>query len=554
MKRIFRTVLSRVPQSADRGGRDTPIDGWRFYGQLVERREAAVLVALMVVASLTEGIGLLMLIPIARTAVGQGASDAEGLAPEWLGGLSLGQALAIFVALIVVRALLQMVAAVRSSRLILVATERLRIRTQHALLGAQWRWLARQESATLGNLVLYQSARVASHLAPVLGVVAGAITAVVLSLTASALAPVFTAAVVTMGLVVALPISLLRGRGHSEGQMFVTASETLQRLVNNGVSHLRAARIAEAESWLGAAFDDAAADVRESEMRFETRMAQARALLQVLVAAALALLVYAAIAWRAVPIAVLVPVLAIFARLLPIALTMQQARRSWAFTRPAIVELQELVRQAHAHVEDRPVEAAVAPQLERTLEARGIVLRAKDRKHPIVGPISFDLARGAIATLSGPSGSGKSTLADILSGLVPPDDGHVLIDGAPLDGPQRVAWRGRVSYVEQQPFFWPASVRDNLTWRRDDVSTGEIEDCLRAAAAEFVFDLPGALDYRLGDQGRPLSGGERHRLSFARALLKQPDLLIVDEVLASLNPALQSFPAAHQARLVRDNS
>ena len=509
-----------------------------YYRKLVPRGEAATLLGLMVVSSMIEGSGLLMLIPIAQNTLADGVTQASGWAPAWFRALSLSQALGIFVILVGLRATIQYAVSIRTSRVVLTATETLRRLAQTALMAAEWRWLAWQDSAILANLIVSQSERIANHLLPLFAVSAGIVTAIVLSLTASALAPVFTAAVVAVGLLVALPVALLRSRSQSDGEAFVAASAALHRLVANGTAHLRSARIADVEPWLERAFDRAAADVRATEMRFERRVAFARASMQVLAAIALAALVYSAVAGELVPLAVLLPVLAIFIRLVPIALTMQQARRSWQFAAPAVVEMEALIAGARAEREDRHT-GGEAPRLTRQLKVCDLSYRAPDRDGAILDDVTFAIPAGSVVSLSGPSGSGKSTLADLLSGLLTPDGGTISIDDGELSGPQRSAWRSRVAYVEQHPFLWPGTIRENLIWGRTDIGQEELRRALDLAAADFVNALEGGLDFRLADMGRPLSGGERQRLSFARAFLRRPDLLIVDEALASLNPDLR---------------
>ncbi len=272
----------------------------------------------MVLASLSEGFGLLLLIPIAQAAIPDSAATYSG----WLGQLPLGLSLALFVGVILLRSVLQYIIAVRSAALSLGITETLRTQVQHALLNAEWRWLSQQRSARMANLVVQQAERVAGHAETVLSTAAGLITAVILTLTASALAPVFTAIAISAGLLVALAASLMRGRTLAEGSIYMELSQRLQSLVDNGIAHLRAAKIAGAEESLRRTFDAAAQDVRKSEARYIADIARARGVLHVLAAAALALLVFAALGWNIIPLVMLIPVLAIFARLVPIAMSL----------------------------------------------------------------------------------------------------------------------------------------------------------------------------------------------------------------------------------------
>jgi len=157
---------------------------------------------------------------------------------------------------------------------------------------------------------------------------------------------------------------------------------------------------------------------------------------------------------------------------------------------------------------------------------------------------------GQITALVGPSGAGKSSVADLLAGLLGPDRGTVTIDGAALDAAAQRAWRGQVAYIDQDPLLLAAPLRDNLRWAAPEASDAQLWAALeQAAAADFVRALPEGLETQLGDGGRRLSGGERQRLMLARALLRDPGLLILDEATSALDAENEAAIAAALARL-----
>jgi ATP-binding cassette subfamily C protein len=171
----------------------------------------------------------------------------------------------------------------------------------------------------------------------------------------------------------------------------------------------------------------------------------------------------------------------------------------------------------------------------RALELDGITMRFAGRPRPVLEGFSRTIQAGAVVAVTGPSGSGKSTLADILAGLVAPNEGVMRVDGLAIDGERRIRWRRQVAYVEQVPYLLDASIAANLAWGLPHVERGAFEAALRDASAEFVLALPDGLDTLVGEIGRELSGGERQRISFARALLRRPSLIILDEVTAALD-------------------
>ncbi|TIO48634.1 MAG: ABC transporter ATP-binding protein, partial [Mesorhizobium sp.] len=162
----------------------------------------------------------------------------------------------------------------------------------------------------------------------------------------------------------------------------------------------------------------------------------------------------------------------------------------------------------------------------------------------VVSGISFGLPAGEVTALIGPSGSGKSTIADMLLGLLEPSQGEILADGDEITAQNRRAWRGQVAYVPQDVFLLHDTIGANLRLAAPQAGDEELWAALRKAhAAHFVERLDRRLETVVGDRGVRLSGGERQRIALARALLREPSLLILDEATSALDWQNQSLIA-----------
>lgn len=173
--------------------------------------------------------------------------------------------------------------------------------------------------------------------------------------------------------------------------------------------------------------------------------------------------------------------------------------------------------------------------LEDKIEMRDVHY-SYDGETPVLQGISFEAKRGTTTALVGHTGSGKSTLMDILARHIDPDQGAVLVDEQPLTGVARSSWLERVAVVSQHPFVFNDTVRENVRYGRPDASDAEVEEAARAACLhQEVVSLPGGYDYVAGERGSQLSGGQIQRLTLARAFVRRPEVLLLDEAMSALD-------------------
>lgn len=182
-------------------------------------------------------------------------------------------------------------------------------------------------------------------------------------------------------------------------------------------------------------------------------------------------------------------------------------------------------------------------ELTRELELANVTFAYPGRA-PTLVDVSLRVPKGKMIAIVGESGVGKSTLVDLIMGFHAPDSGTILCDGVPLSEYDIGSYRNRLGYVPQDSVLFNTSIRENLRWARDDADDEDLwRACDLANASEFIATLPHGIDTVVGERGTRLSGGQIQRIALARAIVREPVLLVLDEATSSLD--------SHSERLIQ---
>jgi ATP-binding cassette subfamily B protein/subfamily B ATP-binding cassette protein MsbA len=198
---------------------------------------------------------------------------------------------------------------------------------------------------------------------------------------------------------------------------------------------------------------------------------------------------------------------------------------------------------------DRP-DARDAPPIVHEIRFENVEFEYREGR-PVVRDFSVVVAGGSVVALVGRSGAGKTTVTDLVARFHDPTQGRILLDGTDIRDFRLNTYRQLLAIVQQEVFLFDGSVRDNIAYGRHDATDAEIEDAARRANAhEFIIRLPEAYETFVGERGVKLSGGQCQRLAIARAILKSPQILILDEATSNLDTESEQLIQASMTSLL----
>jgi ATP-binding cassette, subfamily C, bacterial len=496
--------------------------------------------ALLAAGALLEGLGLLMLLPLLGVMLGGGTGNAwldgftrqlTALAP---GASPLGQLavlLGLFALLMALRAVVILARDVYLARLHIGFVEAQRMRIIRLLAGSSWHTVSRLRHGRITHVLGadIEACGNAAHLTLLCCVSAAMLAGqAVLVLLLSPVLALIVLALLGIGALLVRP-AMRRSR-----ELGTELTESNLALVSSTNQFLGGLKLALSQGLSGsfvAEFDETLRQAGRRRIEFQRQRTLAQIALTSLAAlvAGVTLLVGIGVAGAAP--SMLIAFLFILARMNGPATVIQNAAQHVVHALPAYAKIKALQAEL-ASVQERPREPkARGRRLEGAIEFRSVSYghQARGGGEPGgVRELSFCIEPGEFVGLAGPSGAGKTTFADLLVGLYPPEQGSILVGGEPLQGAALAAWRESISYVSQDPFLFHDTIGRNLLWARPDADEAALWQALDfAGATELVRRL--GLDTVVGERGSLVSGGERQRIALARALLRRPALLVLDE-------------------------
>lgn len=516
----------------------------------------AVSLGLLLAAGLAEGLGFLTLLPVlgmATNATPDSPVNAKLMEMLDLLGLTptLGLLLSIVVAGVSVKAVLTLLAQRNIGYTVAGMATDLRLELIRALMQARWTHFVGQPSGRVANAVATEATITAAAYNALMKLIAMLLQVMVFS----AIALLTSWQVTVIGLIVGvLLIALLQNLiafARRAGASNASLMNSLLTRLGDGLLMIKPLKAMGQEARLLPILEADARAIDASQRQLTMASSALNVFQEPVFTVFLAVGLYLALSRFNYALPDLLFMAVLFQRIVARTGGLQIQYQKMVSQEAAYWSLRTLIDSAVVAAEPER-HGGLAPRLERNIVFEDVSFAYGTGATPVLDRVSLEIPAHRMTAIYGPSGTGKTTMADLVIGLLTPKDGRITVDGVPLVDLDRRLWRKSIGYVPQDLILFHESILANVTLGDPALSEDDVRDALVAAGAwDFVAALPDGMHTIAGERGARFSGGQRQRVSLARALVRNPKLLILDEPTTALDPTTEQAVCATLRALSR---
>lgn len=432
-------------------------------------------------------------------------------------------------------------------------SHQLRSRIFKQLLSVSYRFLESNESGKLMNILATETWQTSRALEVLVSLIINACTISVFAILLLLLSWRMTLLVGSIMLLISLIIQSVTHQVRDVGQEAVQANKILANRMWDSFGGMRIIRAFGRELYEQERFDLASEKVRDAFLKLDLFAGLVNPISEIIAAALLLCMMVVAVVqnWAALP--TLLTFLFILHRLQPKVKQLDSARVSLVSLTSSVEEVMSFIDPS-----DKPYISSgsvVCQGLHQEISFDLVTFRYHPQDRPALQDLSINIPRGKTTALVGPSGAGKSTLISLLCRFDEVTEGEIYVDGCPLRTLNLNDWRNQIAIVSQDIYLFSTTIRENIAYGRLEATEAEIIDAAKLANAhQFITQFPYGYDTKVGDRGMRLSGGQRQRIALARAIVRNPEILILDEATNALDSITENLIQEALDTLSRDRT
>ncbi len=500
---------------------------------------------LMVFVSLIQGISLILLIPLLglvglntdQGSMGQFSTYAMYIFKTLGIQINLVNVLTLYVVAISFIAVLNRYQTLITAQIEFNFAAHIRKQLYSAIINSNWLFFSKMSSSNFAHALTNEIERIILGTNQFLLLISSSMILIVYMIIALKLAGILTGIVFIAGVIILFSLRRMTSKSRSSGEDISTTTQDLYFAILQQLEGMKTIKSFNIQTASVNEFSKQTNEVTRNYQSTIRNYADVKVLFDIGTVIILALMVLTLIEIVKLPIAVLFLLIYIFVMMLPQFSVVQHSYQYFINMLPSYENVMKIQEKCEKNYElNKTVSKSHISQLKDKIKFNNVSFQYDNSDKFFINNLNMEIKAGETTALIGSSGSGKSTIADMVIGLIKPKEGTLTWDGILIDGKSSDNWRNQIGYVAQDTFLFNETIRFNLVLSKPEANDDEINSALKKASAyDFVSKLPQGLETVVGDRGVRLSGGEKQRLALARAFLRKPSLLILDESTSNLD-------------------